>query len=64
MYSAALSGVNASAVAGVGTARVGGTTLQRLPDPAVQERMRNRPPAALPKSLAPSTMAKSSTSNR
>jgi hypothetical protein len=35
-----------------------------VPNPAVHERMRNRPPAALPKRLTPSTMAKSSTSNR
>jgi len=51
-----------SAVRGLAT----GTSFsgRPLPNPAVHEMMRKRPPAELPKHLAPSTMAKSSTSNR
>ena len=54
-----------SAVSGLATGtsiRPGG--LLCLPNPAVHERMKTRPPAELPKHLTPSTMAKSSTSNR
>ena len=42
----------------------GGGQLLDLPNKSLTERMKMRPPAALPKRLIPSTMVKSSTSNR